>query len=388
MADSGNQQPVALKGDMTVELKVPAVGESITEVEIGEWFKSEGDSVNKDENVVALESEKATVELPSPATGTLKIVKRRGEKAVVGEVIGLIEPVVKAAAEKAPEPPREMPEAPRAEVPKPPEEPAVAEAPKAEPPRREKVLAKARTGAVPPQRERAPLEEEVVPMTPLRRAVAERLVEARQTMAMLTTFNEVDLSAVMALRKELQERFKEKHGVKLGFMSFFIKATIEALKQIPQLNASIRGADIVYHNYFDIGIAVSSGKGLVVPVLKGADRMSFAETEKAIGDFGTRAQENKLKPDELQAGTFTITNGGVFGSLLSTPIVNPPQCGILGMHAVQERPVAVEGNVVIRPMMYVALSYDHRLVDGREAVLFLRRVKELVENPARIMLEA
>lgn len=371
---------------MTVELKVPVVGESITEVEIGEWIKSEGAFVNKDENVVALESEKATVELPAPAAGVLKIVKQRGEKASVGETIGFIEPVVKPAMEKAPEPPREVSEAPKVEAPKPSPVEKPAETPKPELPRRERVLAKART--TPASAQRAALEEEVVPMTPLRRSVAERLVEARQTMAMLTTFNEIDLSAVMALRKEFQEKFKEKHGIKLGFMSFFIKATIEALKEIPQLNASIRGTDIIYHNYFDIGIAVSSGKGLVVPVLKGADRMSFADTEKVIADFGVRAQQNKLKPDELQSGTFTITNGGVFGSLLSTPIVNPPQCGILGMHAIQERPVAVAGNVVIRPMMYVALSYDHRLVDGREAVLFLHRVKELVENPARIMLEA
>ncbi|HEV3022747.1 MAG TPA: dihydrolipoyllysine-residue succinyltransferase, partial [Pirellulales bacterium] len=228
---------------------------------------------------------------------------------------------------------------------------------------------------------------QVVPMSPLRRRVAERLVEAQQTAALLTTFNEIDLSAVIALRTRHREPFQQKHGVKLGFMSFFVKAAIDGLKQVPQLNAEIRGTDIVYYNRFDVGIAVGGGKGLVVPVLRGADLMSFADVERAIEDFGRRAQENKIKLDELQGGTFTISNGGIFGSLLSTPIVNPPQSGILGMHAIQERPVAREGQVVIRPMMYVALTYDHRLVDGREAVLFLRHVKELLEDPARMLLE-
>ena len=230
-------------------------------------------------------------------------------------------------------------------------------------------------------------QEEVVRMTPLRRTVARRLVEAQHSMAVLTTFNEIDLSAVIALRQQHQESFTAKHGVKLGFMSFFIKASIEALKAIPQLNASVSGEDIVYHNYFDIGVAIGSGKGLAVPVLRNAEQLSFAEVEKAVADFAARAKENKLKPEELNGGTFTITNGGVYGSLLSTPIVNPPQSGILGMHTIQQRPVAVAGNVVIRPMMYVALSYDHRLVDGREAVTFLVHVKEMIENPARILLE-
>ena len=224
-------------------------------------------------------------------------------------------------------------------------------------------------------------------MTPLRRAVAQRLVEAQNTMAMLTTFNEIDMSSVMALRKQHRDAFTAKHGVKLGFMSFFVKASIEALKSIPQLNASIRGSDIVYHNYFDVSIAIGSDKGLVAPTLRNAERLSFAEVEKAIADFAARARANRLKPDELQSGTFTITNGGVYGSLLSTPIINPPQSGILGMHSIQERPVARDGAAVIRPMMYVALSYDHRLVDGREAVTFLVRVKEMIENPARILLE-
>jgi 2-oxoglutarate dehydrogenase E2 component (dihydrolipoamide succinyltransferase) len=376
---------------MEVELKVPPVGESITEIEIGQWLKAEGDAVNKDENIVALESEKATVELPAPVSGSLsRIVKRKGEKAQVGEVIAYLEPGQKSKdethvvrkAEKAPPPPAPTPE------------PSPATANVAVPPTTPAPVAPQpdfMTEIIRPAAPRTPLapgrEEEVVRMTPLRRTVSRRLVEAQQNMAVLTTFNEIDLSAVIALRQETQEKFTAKHGVKLGFMSFFVKAAIEGLKAIPQLNASIQGEDIVYHNYFDIGIAIGSGKGLAVPVLRNAEQLGFAEVEKAVADFAARAKENKLKPDELQGGTFTITNGGVYGSLLSTPIVNPPQSGILGMHAIQERPIALAGNVVIRPMMYVALSYDHRLVDGREAVTFLVRIKEMIENPARILLE-
>ena len=230
-------------------------------------------------------------------------------------------------------------------------------------------------------------EEEVVPMSPLRRRIAERLVEAQQTAALLTTFNEIDMTAVMALRRQYRESFEKKYSIKLGFMSFFVKASIEALKLIPQVNAEVRGTDIVYRNYYDIGIAIGGGRGLVVPVLRHAERMSFAEIERAIDDFARRAETNKLNLDELRGGTFTITNGGIYGSLLSTPIINPPQSGILGMHAIQERPVVREGQIVIRPMMYVALTYDHRIVDGREAVTFLRHIKGLLEDPARILLE-
>jgi len=230
-------------------------------------------------------------------------------------------------------------------------------------------------------------EEEVVPMSRLRRTVAERLVQAQHTAALLTTFNEIDMSSVIALRKEYGESFQQKYQVKLGFMSFFVKACIDALKQFPALNAEVRETNIIYHNFFDIGVAVGSGKGLAVPVLRNAERMSFADIEMAIGDFARRAKENKLKVDELQGGTFTISNGGVYGSLLSTPIVNPPQSGILGLHAIQERPVAHDGTVVIRPMMYVALTYDHRLVDGREAVSSLKRIKEVMENPSRMLME-
>jgi 2-oxoglutarate dehydrogenase E2 component (dihydrolipoamide succinyltransferase) len=230
-------------------------------------------------------------------------------------------------------------------------------------------------------------EEQIVPMTPIRRRIAERLVEAQKTAALLTTFNQVDMSAVIGLRNQYQERFQEKHQIKLGLLSFFVKACIEALKMIPQLNAEVRGHDIVFHNYYDIGIAIGGGKGLVVPVLRNAERLSFAEIERGIADFAQRAQSNQLKVDELQGGTFTISNGGVYGSMLSTPIVNPPQSGVLGLHAIEDQPVARDGAVVIRPMMYVALTYDHRIVDGREAVTFLKHVKEVIENPARMLLE-
>jgi 2-oxoglutarate dehydrogenase E2 component (dihydrolipoamide succinyltransferase) len=230
-------------------------------------------------------------------------------------------------------------------------------------------------------------EERVVPMSMIRRSIAARLVEAQHTAALLTTFNEIDMSAVIALREKYREPFQERYGVKLGFMSFFVKAAVEALRRFPQVNAEVRQADIIYHNYYDIGIAIGGGKGLVVPVLAGAERLSFAEIEKAIADFAARAKENKLRPNELEGGTFTISNGGIYGSLLSTPIVNPPQSGILGLHAIQDRPVALDGQVQIRPMMYVALTYDHRIVDGREAVGCLRTVKEVLEDPARLFLE-
>jgi 2-oxoglutarate dehydrogenase E2 component (dihydrolipoamide succinyltransferase) len=425
---------------MPLELKVPTVGESITEVEIGGWLKKQGEVVQKDEPVVTLESEKATVELPAPETGTItQVLKQKGEVAKVGEVIAYLEkdgqaktpqkPAEKKADEKpelksAPEPgsiaraasdsggapraatesktseKRVMPAAQRALE----ERGLSAEKVEATGPGgrllKEDVLghvqAKEQTSAatraqIPassPQPGPSPdRQEEVIPMSRLRRTVAERLVQAQHAAALLTTFNEIDMSAVMALRKEYGDAFQQKYNVKLGFMSFFVKACIDALKQFPALNAEVRGANIVYHNFYDIGVAIGSGKGLVVPVLRNAERMSFAEIEIAIGDFARRAKENKLKVDELQGGTFTISNGGVYGSLLSTPIVNPPQSGVMGLHAIQERPVAREGNVVIRPMMYISLTYDHRLVDGREAVSCLKRIKEAIESPARLLIE-
>lgn len=399
---------------MNVELKIPQAGESINEVEVGDWLKKEGERVERDEPVVEIQTDKASMELPSPVSGVIaKILHKPGDIVKVGQVIahisengaaasvkpsasatpagvGASAPVGTAAASRGVGPaarqalrehglsandvrgtgpggrvlPADVAQAARHEVK--PEMPA------------------ARPAAPAISGER---QVEVVPMTSIRRRIAERLVEAQHSAALLTTFNEIDMSAVMELRKRDQEAFQEKYGVKLGFMSFFVKATIEALKFIPQLNAEIQGTNIVYHNYYDIGIAVGTGKGLVVPILRSAERMSFADIEKAIIDFGKRAQDNKLSVDELKGGTFTISNGGVFGSLLSTPIVNPPQSGILGLHAIQERPVVRDGQIVIRSMMYAALTYDHRLVDGREAVTFLKRIKENVENPARMLLE-
>ena len=407
---------------MAIELVVPEVGESITDVEIGEWLKAPGDFVERDEAIVEIESDKATVEVFAPVSGKVtEILKKTGETAAVGELIGYMEEaeipapqpasagvgagvqVAKvvglepATEEPKPAPPAEsdrvMPAAQRLLA----EKGLSAESVTATGPggrllkedvQRHLESAPASTPASTPPTVASPArEEEVVRMTPMRRKISEILVNAQQTAALLTTFNEADLSAVMELRNQYKETYREKYGIKLGFMSFFVKAAIDALKKIPQVNAEVRGTDIVYKNYFDIGIAVSGKKGLVVPVLRNAERMSFAEIEMAISDFGARAQSNKITLEELQGGTFTISNGGTFGSLLSTPIVNPPQSGILGMHAIQQRPVVVDGQIVARPMMYLALTYDHRIVDGREAVTFLVRIKECIEDPSRILLE-
>jgi 2-oxoglutarate dehydrogenase E2 component (dihydrolipoamide succinyltransferase) len=425
---------------MAIELKVPPVGESITEVQIGEWVKAEGQSVNRDETIVKIETDKVTVDLPAPAAGVIsRIVLKQGQSAAVGDVIGYLEEGASAEA-KPPEPP---PASRVNAAPQPPSSPAPAPAaPTSQPPASDapksphesmppqgfaRVMPSARRAlkerglrsddveasgpggrilkedvlrhdAEPqPARAQAPApakappvaaeNEEIVPMTPFRRRIAERLVESQQTAALLTTFNEVDMSAVMALRKQHQDAFVEKYGIKLGFMSFFVKASIDALKAIPAVNGEIRGTSIVYKNHYDIGVAVGGGKGLAVPVIRNADRLGFAEVEAAIADFGKRAKDNKLELAELQGGTFTISNGGIYGSLLSTPIVNPPQSGILGLHAINDRPIALNGQVVIRPMMYIALTYDHRLVDGREAVTFLKRIKSCIEDPARILLE-
>ncbi len=396
----------------TVEIKVPSVGESVTEVEIGDWLKAEGDAVRKDETLVVLETDKATVEIPAPAAGRLaKVLKARGTRVNVGDTIAVLEPgdvpPAAAPAAAAPASPETAPAAtahvmpaaarvlaekglspaevkgtgPSGRILK--EDALRAEAKPASPPAAAPAVPSAQgsTAAT------GPRGEEVVPMSLLRRKIAENLVRAKSEAALLTTFNEVDMSAVMALRKEYQDRFTERYQVKLGFMSFFVKAVVDALQETPAVNAEVRGTSVVYRDYYDIGIAIGGGKGLVVPVLRNAERLSFAEVEQAIGDFGRRAKEGKLKPDELAGGTFTITNGGIYGSLLSTPIVNPPQSGVLGMHTIQERPVAFNGQVVIRPMMYLALTYDHRIVDGREAVTFLKRVKEAVENPVRMLIE-
>ena len=408
-----------------IDLKVPSVGESVTEVEVGEWLKAEGAAVARDESVVVLETDKATMEVPAPAAGRLaKILIQKGQRVRVGDVLGQLEP---GAPGDVPAKPAETAEGKDQEsvtVPPAPKEtearsearvmPAAARLMAEKNVTPEQVAPTGPGGRVlkedvgravesPPARTTAPQPErtapgsrvpgvdrgveEVVPMSLMRRKIAERLVQAQRNAALLTTFNEIDMSTVMALRKDLQERFQQRYEVKLGFMSFFVKAAVEALKETPQVNAEVRGTDIVYRNYFDIGVAIGGGRGLVVPVLRNAERLSFAEIEQAIAAFAVKARENKLRPDDLEGGTFTITNGGVYGSMLSTPLINPPQSGVLGMHAIQDRPVAVNGQVLIRPIMYVALTYDHRIVDGREAVTFLRRVKELVESPARMLVE-
>lgn len=414
---------------MAVEVKVPAVGESVHEVQIVQWHVQEGQYVEKDRDLVEIDSEKASMQIPAPAAGVVsKIMADGGAVVTVGDVIGHIDESAQTPVEKPAEvqqetpakqaaagesgaagrgsgdgrEPHVMPSAARvlserslsaAEVP--------ASGPggrllkedverhAATPPRAPEPHPKAEAEPVAAARELAAgdREEEIVPMSMIRRHIARRLVEAQQQAALLTTFNEADMSAVIALREKYRDAFQQKHAVKLGFMSFFTKAVVEALKRFPQLNAEIRQQNVVYKNYYDIGIAIGGGKGLVVPVLRNAERMSFAEIEKAIGDFGARAKDGKIAPDELEGGTFTISNGGVYGSMLSTPIVNPPQSGILGLHAIQERPVAVAGKVEIRPMMYLALTYDHRIVDGREAVRFLLTVKQIIEDPTRIILE-
>ena len=399
---------------MAIELKVPEVGESVTEVQIGSWLKSEGDGIASDEALVEIESDKATVEVPAPASGVVtKILKQAGEMAEVGEVIALLEegeaPVSSSGTTSAPAEQvatasaaagggqggatHVMPAAARALA----TEGVDAADVRATGPGGRMLKEDVQRAAAAPQQTEVPdapmprpagaRDEEVVPMSMLRRRIADNLVKAQQTAALLTTFNEIDMSAVMALRKEHKDSFADRYGIKLGFMSFFVKAAVDALKLVPAVNAEVRGDQIVYKHYNDVGIAVGGGRGLVVPVLRNAESLSFAEVELSIADFGRRAKDNKLTMDELTGGTFTISNGGVYGSLLSTPIVNPPQSGILGLHAMQERPVAINGQVEIRPMMYVALTYDHRLVDGREAVTFLKRIVECIEDPERLLLE-
>jgi len=407
---------------MPLEIKVPAVGESINEVFIGEWYVKEGTWVDTDTNLVGLETDKATFDVPAPTAGVVTSISRQvGESAAIGDVLAVIEPGPQPAGAQsssiqsdgaqgssstpasdkqdrsdvtqASTPGHVMPAAARAAA-------------------QNQIIPSTLTGTGPggrilkedipegasskslvgagnqaPAQLRSGREERRVPMSPIRQTIARRLVEAQQNAALLTTFNEVDMSGVKALREQHQESFQKKYGIKLGFMSFFVKASIEALNQFPQVGAQIKGTDLIFRNYHDIGVAIGGGKGLVVPVLRNAERLSFAEVELAIAEFARRAKENKLGLEDLEGGTFTITNGGVYGSLLSTPIVNPPQSGVLGMHGIFDRPVAVNGQVVIRPMMYLALTYDHRVVDGREAVSFLRRIKETIENPVRLILE-
>ena len=417
------------------EIRVPTLGESVTEATIGKWFKHAGDAVAVDEPLVELETDKVTIEVPSPAAGVLaEIAAKDGETVAVGALLGQIKDGAGAAAPAKPAPTAQKSSPAAAPVP-----PAPAATPAAAPP----PAAKASPAAMPappsvrklatesgldvstvpgsgkdgrvtkgdmmaaieraaaspmpvasaPVQARAPspaddaAREERVRMTRLRQTIARRLKDAQNTAAMLTTFNEVDMSAVMHIRNQYKDMFEKRNGVKLGFMSFFVRACVQALKEVPSVNAEIDGTDIVYKNYYHVAVAVGIDKGLVVPVLRDCDAKSFAQIEKEIADFGRRARDGALKLEEMQGGTFTISNGGVYGSLMSTPILNAPQSGILGMHKIQERPVVVAGKIEIRPMMYLALSYDHRIVDGREAVTFLVRVKECLEDPARLVLE-
>ena len=451
---------------MIVEIKVPSVGESVTEALLAQWFKSDGDRVQKDEPLFVIETDKVTLEVVSEAAGVLAIQVKEGETVAIGTVVGTIDtaaapesakppaaqkepeteetqPPAEAAAE-APAPEESTPEEPTPATPAPPppqtestparppmgadqlapsvrrliaeknldparitgtgpagritkgdvvlflegqQVPATAPAPAAgeEPP----VQKAAETPPEPPPDTPKAAEEGVTrkPMSPIRQRIASHLLNAKQNTAMLTTFNDVDMTRVLALRAQFKESFKEKYGISLGMMSFFIKACVEALKEFPEVNAYIDDKDILYHHYYHIGVAIGSEKGLVVPVIRHADKLNFAELEQAIVDFVNKIKENRLELSDLEGGTFTISNGGVFGSLLSTPILNMPQSGILGMHRIEKRPVALEDQMVIRPMMYLALSYDHRIIDGREAVTFLKRIKECIENPERIMME-
>ncbi len=413
---------------MAFEVRFPVVGESVQEGQVYKWRKKTGEFVKRDEVLVEVETDKATVEIVAEAEGTLTIQKNEGETIAVGEVLASIDTAVKAPAAGAPAAPATAPKAAAPAVPPPPaakaapgadtrpQSPAVArmaaehqvdtsgiagsgrggrvtkddmvahlenpkpaapQAASASAPKAPAPLSAAPSGARVERREK---------MTRLRQRIAERLVEAQHTAAMLTTFNEVDMSAIMELRKRYKDPFKDTHGVGLGFMSFFVKAAVEALKKFPAINGYVDGTDIVYHDYYDIGVAVSTDRGLMVPVVRDVDKLSFAQIEGAISDYAKKGRDGKISLDDLTGGTFTISNGGTFGSLLSTPILNPPQSAILGMHKIEERPVVVNGQIVARPMMYLAMSYDHRIVDGKEAVGFLVKIKENIEDPARLLL--
>lgn len=375
-----------------IDLKVPASGESITSASIGKWHKNHGDAVTQGEVLVTLETDKVSNELEAPVSGTLSIISAVGEEVAIGHVIGQITegaaslPSAPAAPVSAPAPSAIVAaQSAAAQVVSAPAAPAVALTPNVA------ALAAAKTPSASASTPSAAAVTEGrttrKKMSMLRRKIATHLVNAQQTAAILTTFNEVDMTAVMELRKQVQDEFVKKYGTKLGFMSFFVKAVTQALKDVPQINARIEGQEIIENHFYDIGVAIGTEKGLVVPVLRDADQKSFAQIEKDIIGYANKAKDGKITIEDLQGGVFTISNGGTYGSLLSTPILNPPQSGILGMHTIQQRPVALDGQVVIRPMMYLALSYDHRLVDGKEAVTFLIRIKECLENPSRLLLE-
>jgi len=397
---------------MLIEVKVPALPESVADGTLSKWHKQTGQAVHRDENLVDLETDKVVLEIPAPQDGVLSEIKQTDGSVVKGGTVVAVIDTEAAVSEPAPVPvvtaaePRPLPAAANSEL-----SPAVRKLVMEHQVETQQVSGTgkggritkgdvlrhleqqpvpAETSVVTPISAPAPVAgrgEQRVAMTRLRARIAERLVEAQHTAAMLTTFNEINMQPVMDLRSRYQDAFVKKYGIKLGFMSFFIKAAVEALKLYPVINASIDGGDIVYHNYFDVGVAVSTPRGLVVPIVRDADTLSYAELEQAVVDYATRAREGKLAMEELSGGTFTITNGGVFGSLLSTPILNPPQSAILGMHKIAERPMVEDGAIVARPMMYLALSYDHRLVDGHEAVRFLVTIKEALEDPARLLLQ-
>ena len=367
-----------------IDVKVPAAGESITSANVARWHKGDGAVVNKGEVLVTLETDKVSSELEAEASGTLKILVSEGNEVGIGTLIARITVGAGAPAAASPAPATAaVPKAPAPAAAAPAPAPAV-DAPK---PRSFELPSAPSTPAAPATAPVSDGRSTRRKMSMLRRKIATHLVNAQQTAAILTTFNEADMSAVMDLRKAVQEDFLKKHGVKLGFMSFFVKAVVQALKDVPQVNGMIDGQDIVENHFYDIGVAIGTEKGLIVPVIRDADKKSFAQIEQDILDYAKKAKEGKIAIEDLQGGVFTISNGGTYGSLLSTPILNPPQSGILGMHTIQQRPVAVNNQVVIRPMMYLALSYDHRLVDGKEAVTFLIRIKDCIENPTRLMLE-
>ena len=414
---------------MSIEVKVPQLPESVQDATLVNWHKKAGDAVSRDENLVDIETDKVVLEVPAPVSGVLKEIRvKDGTTVGAGQVIAILEegaaaaPAPKAEAKPAAPQPAPKATAPAAPAPAPAASGPVGTDMPLSPSVRRLVeenklnpaeikgsardgrltkgdvldyMSKRGTDAAPAPAATAPAARAVsagradrrVPMTRMRARIAERLSESQASTVMLTSFNEVDLSAVMALRAKYKDKFEKEHGAKLGFMSFFVKATVEALKKYPVVNASVEGNDIVYHDYWDVSVAVSTPKGLVTPVLRDADQMSFADIEKTLGDMAVRARDGKITIEELTGGTFTITNGGVFGSLFSTPIINPPQSAILGMHAIKERAVVVDGQVVARPMMYIALTYDHRIVDGKEAVLTLVSIKESLEDPARLILQ-
>lgn len=386
---------------MTIEVKVPMLPESVSDATIATWHKKAGDTVSRDENIVDLETDKVMLEVPSPVDGVIKeIIKKTGDVVHASEVVAIIEEgaaAAKPAPEKAAEKPAAAPETAKSSTTAGPAARRVAAERDVDLSQvkgtgkdgrvtKENVLSAttSQPAAVATTGERP---EKRVPMTRIRARIAERLLEVAQTTAMLTTFNEINLQQVMDLRSRYKDKFEKVHNARLGFMSFFVKAAVEALKRFPAVNASIDGNDIVYHGFFDIGVAVSTDRGLVVPVLRNADQMSMAEIENKIAEYANKARAGKLTMEEMQGGTFTITNGGVFGSLLSTPILNSPQSAILGMHKIDQRPVVENGQIVIRPMMYVAMSYDHRIIDGKDSVSFLVTIKELLEDPSRLLLE-